>query len=227
MTVWQDVESLRAFVFRSEHVAFLRRRAEWFEKLAGPPTVLWWIPAGNRPTLAEAKDRLDLVARWGPPRRRSPSPTPSARTASRCAVPSPDSAMQDPVRILVVGLGNMGRSHALAYHRLGGFSIVGLASRTSGSNVGRLPAELQTYPLFEDYEQALGETRPDAVSINTYTDTHAAYAIRAMDAGCHVFVEKPLATNSPTPRPWSPGPRPPAASSCSATSCASIRPGRS
>jgi predicted dehydrogenase len=103
--------------------------------------------------------------------------------------------MQDPVRILVVGLGNMGRSHALAYHRLGGFTIVGLVSRSIRSNVDRLPAELQPYPLFEDYEEALRATRPDAVSINTYTDTHAAYAIRAMDAGCHVFVEKPLATN--------------------------------
>ena len=39
------------------------------------------------------------------------------------------------------------------------------------------------------------ETQPDAVSINTYTDSHAAFAIRAMDAGCHVFVEKPLATS--------------------------------
>jgi len=66
MTVWQDVESLRAFVFRSEHVAFLRRRAEWFEKLAGPPTVLWWIPVGDRPSLVEAKDRLELMARLGP-----------------------------------------------------------------------------------------------------------------------------------------------------------------
>ena len=66
MTIWQDVESLRAFAFRSEHVSFLRRRAEWFEKLAGPPTVLWWVPAGHRPTLAEAKARLDQLAQAGP-----------------------------------------------------------------------------------------------------------------------------------------------------------------
>jgi predicted dehydrogenase len=99
------------------------------------------------------------------------------------------------VRILVVGLGNMGRSHALAYHRLEGFEIVGLTSRSIRSTVDRLPVELQGYPLFEDFEQALAATRPDAVSINTYTDTHAAYAIRAMEAGCHVFCEKPLATD--------------------------------
>lgn len=66
MTVWEDLESLRAFVFRSEHVAFLRRRGEWFEKLQGPPTVLWWVPAGYRPRLAEAKERLDLLVSAGP-----------------------------------------------------------------------------------------------------------------------------------------------------------------
>jgi predicted dehydrogenase len=103
--------------------------------------------------------------------------------------------MPSPVRILVVGLGNMGRSHALAYHhRLDGFAIVGLTSRSIRSTAHLLPEELRDYPLFEDYDQALRETRPDAVSINTYTDTHAPFAIRAMEAGCHVFLEKPLAT---------------------------------
>ncbi len=66
LTAWEDVDSLRAFVFRSEHVVFLRRRAEWFEKLQSPPTVLWWMPAGHRPSLAEAKDRLDRLMREGP-----------------------------------------------------------------------------------------------------------------------------------------------------------------
>ena len=67
----------------------------------------------------------------------------------------------------------MGRSHALAYHRLDGFEIVGLTSRSIRVDAHLLPDELRGYPLFEDYEQALRETRPDAVSINTYTDTHA------------------------------------------------------
>ena len=102
--------------------------------------------------------------------------------------------MSAPVRILVVGLGNMGKSHARAYHRLDGFEIVGLMSRSIRATAGELPPELRSYPLFEDFDAALRETRPDAVSINTYTDTHALYAIRAMDAGCHVFLEKPLAT---------------------------------
>ena len=66
LTVWQDIGSLRAFAHRGEHVAFLRRRAEWFERLAGPPAVLWWVPAGHRPTLPEAKARLDRLTHRGP-----------------------------------------------------------------------------------------------------------------------------------------------------------------
>jgi predicted dehydrogenase len=106
----------------------------------------------------------------------------------------PEPPVTAPVRILVVGLGNMGRSHAKAYHKLDGFEIVGLMSRNLRAAAGELPPELRGYPLFEDFGQALRETRPDAVSVNTYADTHAAYALRAMDAGCHVFLEKPLAT---------------------------------
>ena len=48
-------------------------------------------------------------------------------------------------------------------------------------------------PDFGDYYQALADTRPDVVSINTYPDTHAPYARAALAAGCHVFCEKPLA----------------------------------
>jgi predicted dehydrogenase len=71
---------------------------------------------------------------------------------------------------------------------------VGLASRTIRAKHAALAPELQGYPLFEDVDRALAETRPDAVSINTWPDTHAALALRAMDAGCHVFMEKPIAT---------------------------------
>ncbi len=102
--------------------------------------------------------------------------------------------MADKVRILVVGVGNMGVSHAKAYHKLDGYEIAGLMSRTIRSKAD-LPEELAGYPRFEDFEEALAATGPDAVSINTWPNTHADYAIRAMDAGCHVFMEKPIATN--------------------------------
>lgn len=103
--------------------------------------------------------------------------------------------LTSPVRILVVGVGNMGRSHALAYHRLDGFAIVGLMSRRIHDRIDALPEELRGYPRFDDFAQALHATRPDAVSINSYPDTHAAYALQAMEAGCHVFMEKPIATS--------------------------------
>jgi predicted dehydrogenase len=101
--------------------------------------------------------------------------------------------MADKVRILVVGVGNMGLSHAKAYHKLPGFEICGFMSRAINSRTD-LPGELTAYPRFQDFDQALRETRPDAVSINTWPNTHADYAIRAMGAGCHVFMEKPIAT---------------------------------
>ncbi len=97
------------------------------------------------------------------------------------------------INILCAGAGNMGRSHALAYHNIPEFNIVGICTRSDGSGE-KLNAELGCeYPLFQDYYEALKQTKPDAVSISTYPDTHAAYAIAALEAGCDVFVEKPLA----------------------------------
>lgn len=100
------------------------------------------------------------------------------------------SQIQQPVRVLVAGLGNMGLSHALAYHHNPGFEIVGLVNRSKVE----LPSELISYPLSHDYEAALQALKPDLASINTYSDSHAAYAIAAMEAGAHVFLEKPIAT---------------------------------
>ena len=58
---------------------------------------------------------------------------------------------------------------------------------------GALSAELGGLPEFSDYYEALKATRPDVVSINTYPETHGPYARAALEAGCHVFCEKPLA----------------------------------
>ncbi|MGD9573019.1 MAG: DUF3291 domain-containing protein [Thermoleophilia bacterium] len=66
MSVWESVEALRAFTYGDEHVTVLRRRREWFARLGEPETVLWWIPAGHVPTVAEAEDRLAALRRDGP-----------------------------------------------------------------------------------------------------------------------------------------------------------------
>ena len=95
-----------------------------------------------------------------------------------------------PIRTLVVGLGTMGRSHALAYHQDPAFEIVGLVNRSAAA----LPEGLRHYPVSAKFAEALKRLQPDLVAIATYSDSHADLAIAAMEAGAHVFVEKPLAT---------------------------------
>lgn len=94
------------------------------------------------------------------------------------------------IRVLVVGLGQMGLSHALAYAKLPEFELVGLVNR---SEVG-LPDALAHLPVEHDFNAALTRLKPDMVAVATYSDSHAALAIRAMEAGAHVFLEKPMAT---------------------------------
>ena len=94
-------------------------------------------------------------------------------------------------RVLVVGLGNMGMSHALAYTRIPGFEVEGVCERRIASRT--LPDALKNVRKFDNFEKALAELKPDVVSINTLPDTHADFAIKAMNTGAHVFVEKPLA----------------------------------
>ena len=97
-----------------------------------------------------------------------------------------------PIRVLVVGCGNMGASHAQAYQLIKGFEICGIVSTGKSKEV--LNEKLGGgYTLFSDYATALSETKPDAVCISTYPDTHEAFAIMAFENNCHVFIEKPLA----------------------------------
>ncbi len=100
--------------------------------------------------------------------------------------------MNRTIGVIVVGCGNMGSSHARAYHQMSGFEILGLVSRNPESRE-KLSQELGGYPTFESLEAALETTEARAVSVNTYPDTHAAMVRKALLANCHVFVEKPLA----------------------------------
>ncbi len=96
-----------------------------------------------------------------------------------------------PVRVMVAGMGNMGCSHALAYHRNPGFEIVALVNRSKV----KLPSGLLDYPLYSSYDEALETIQPDLVAICTYTDSHAPYALKAMEQGADVFLEKPIAAS--------------------------------
>jgi predicted dehydrogenase len=96
-----------------------------------------------------------------------------------------------PLRVVVAGLGNMGRSHALAYATNPGFEIAALVNRSDVD----LPGPLSGHPIRRSFEAAIRDETPDVAAIATYSDSHADYAVLALEAGCHVFVEKPLATS--------------------------------
>jgi predicted dehydrogenase len=96
------------------------------------------------------------------------------------------------LKVLVVGCGNMGASHAFSYHKISGFEICGLVSTGESKHV--LNRALGgKYRTFSDYHEALELTKPDAVCISTYPDTHEQFAIQALKQNCHVFLEKPVA----------------------------------
>jgi uncharacterized protein DUF3291 len=66
MSVWESLDVLGAFVYRSRHLEVLRRRRDWFAPMTTPILALWWVPAGTTPTVEEAKRRLDVLERLGP-----------------------------------------------------------------------------------------------------------------------------------------------------------------
>lgn len=65
MSVWKNLETLKNFVYASDHIAPFRERAKWFEKMSKPHYCLWWVPAGHIPTVAEGRERLEHYQRHG------------------------------------------------------------------------------------------------------------------------------------------------------------------
>lgn len=65
-SVWESPERLAAFVYRSEHRNFVRRRLEWFEAAAQPILALWWVSAGHTPSLDDCLERLAHLRAHGP-----------------------------------------------------------------------------------------------------------------------------------------------------------------
>lgn len=88
MSVWESLEALAAFVYRSEHRDFMRRRREWFEAADEAYLALWWVPAGRQPTPAEGRARLEALRRDGP--------TPFA-FSFRQPFPAPGGAQEAPI----------------------------------------------------------------------------------------------------------------------------------
>ena len=66
MSVWESIEALESYVYKSNHVNAVQKRAEWFERPTKSPLVLWWIEAGQIPTIEEGKARLEQLWADGP-----------------------------------------------------------------------------------------------------------------------------------------------------------------
>tara|TARA_B100001173_G_scaffold37921_1_gene29395 strand:- start:207 stop:1283 length:1077 start_codon:yes stop_codon:yes gene_type:complete len=97
-------------------------------------------------------------------------------------------------KVLVVGVGNMGSAHARAYSKIDQFELVGLVARTPERRK-KLSLELGNIKEYDNFDIALKDSKPDVVSINTYTESHKEYAIKSLKSGAHIFIEKPLAEN--------------------------------
>ena len=65
MSIWESVESLHEYSYKSAHSGVLRDRKRWFEKFDGPYYALWWVPVGHIPTPEEGKARLDYLREHG------------------------------------------------------------------------------------------------------------------------------------------------------------------
>lgn len=66
MSVWESIESLHDFAFRTAHTDIMRRRRDWFDRMEQAYAVLWWVVAGHMPTIEEAANRLSLLREKGP-----------------------------------------------------------------------------------------------------------------------------------------------------------------
>jgi predicted dehydrogenase len=97
-------------------------------------------------------------------------------------------------KVLVVGVGNMGSAHARAYSKIDQFELVGLVARTPERRK-KLSLELGNIKEYDNFDIALKDSKPEIVSINTYTESHKEYAVKSLKSGAHIFIEKPLAEN--------------------------------
>ncbi len=93
MSVWVDAQALHDYVYRTAHVEIMRRRKEWFDAMREAYVVLWWVPVGHRPNIADAAAKLDTLRRLGPTPEaftfKQPFPSPSEQAASPAAPAAP------------------------------------------------------------------------------------------------------------------------------------------
>jgi len=100
--------------------------------------------------------------------------------------------MSHPIKVAVIGAGNMGSSHARAYSLNPGFKLVAIIDQSEEKRAN-LVNELGGIAQYSSLNKAIKEHTPDAIAICTYPDTHYEFVLQSLEAGAHVFVEKPIA----------------------------------
>ena len=129
MSVWASVADLGAYVFDPEHVAIMRRRREWFEHMDRAYTALWWVPAGQRPTVREAEERVAHLRAHGP--------TPTAFTLAK-PFPAPGGGV--PVQRVTEDLPRgLGAGCGAAYSLDGGADVVGISGPVADRDAEHIP----------------------------------------------------------------------------------------
>ncbi|WP_226664729.1 DUF3291 domain-containing protein [Microbulbifer aggregans] len=66
MSVWESIETLKSYVYSGEHLEILKQKKQWFEKTKSAHLVLWWVPAGEIPSIEDVKSKLSLIQKLGP-----------------------------------------------------------------------------------------------------------------------------------------------------------------
>lgn len=100
--------------------------------------------------------------------------------------------MEKTLKALVVGSGDMGEKHARAYQRLPNVDLCAVAD-PDGLRAGRMAAELNVQGVYAGFQEAIEQERPDIVSVCVPAFLHAGISAAALEQGCHVLCEKPLA----------------------------------
>jgi len=95
------------------------------------------------------------------------------------------------LRVLLIGLGRIGKKHATAYQQADGFSLAGVCGREHQREYAARHIPEAEFGL--DGEEAISAIKPDVVCVSTHVDSHGLYARAALKSGAHVFLEKPAA----------------------------------
>lgn len=184
LSVWTDLESLRAFMYRTDHASYMRRRVEWFQRDPQPMIVAWWIPAGTLPSLEEALQRLDNLRQHGP----SDEGFPLGRTIPPAPNQSPSES--EPTMALIPYLAVNGAREALAFYaEVFGAEQSGDLFEMGDGRVGHAEMKIDGQTVFlsdefqemDLYQPASDRKSPVAIVINV-DDVDAVYA-HALAAG--------------------------------------------